>query len=59
MDAADTDNSGRLDLSDAINILVFLFGGDLPPGPALLGEGCIEDREGKADGVSCESSASC
>ena len=59
MDAADTDNSGRLDLSDAINILVFLFGGDLPPGPVLLGEGCVEDREGKADGVSCESSASC
>ena len=59
MDAADTDNSGRLDLSDAINILVFLFGGDLPPGPPLLGEGCAEDREGEADGISCESAPSC
>ena len=58
MDAADTDNSGRLDLSDAINILVFLFGGDLPPGPPLLGEGCAEDREGEADGISCESATS-
>lgn len=36
---SDTNSDGRLDISDAVRVLGFLFLGGLPP---VLGAGCVE-----------------
>jgi hypothetical protein len=49
MDAADTDDNGSVDLSDAIRVLNFLFlGGAAPlaPGPSVCGPDPGDDALG-------------
>ena len=57
MDAADTNDSGSLDLSDAVTLLMFLFSPsveDLPaPGPTTCGPDPTED------GLECDFVVGC
>jgi ELWxxDGT repeat protein len=55
LDAADTDDTGHLDLTDAVYLLVYLFcGGPAPPPPF---SNCGVDAT--ADGLGCASSPAC
>jgi hypothetical protein len=56
IDAADADDTGVLDLSDAVNIILFLFAGGDPLAPPGT-ENCGIDPT--ADDLSCESGAPC
>ena len=53
--SADTNDDGKIDLSDAVALLNHLFLGALPPPPPFPDCG----TDGTEDGLSCESSGPC
>lgn len=62
LETADWNNDARVDLSDGIHLLFWLFiGGDAPaaPGPPDRGCGLDPDRSGSPGDLGCESYSSC